>query len=70
MHKEEILEALSKKYEAQIAEAKTTINIYLSNPVGIGEHPQHLEEIDKLMGNVADAEDKLDVVRRHWDAIS
>jgi len=42
----------------------------LSNPVGIGEHPQHLEEIDKLMGNVADAEDKLDVVRRHWDAIS
>ena len=49
MHKEEILEALSKKYEAQIAEAKTTINIYLSNPVGIGEHPQHLDEIDKLM---------------------
>ena len=69
MH-QQILEALVKKYEAQIAEAKATINIYLSNPVGIGEHPQHLEEIDKLMGSVADAEDKLDVVRRHWDAIS
>ena len=24
--------------------------------MGIGEHPQHLEEIDKLMTNVADAE--------------
>ena len=69
MH-QQILQALVKKYEAQIAEAKATIDIYLSNPVGIGEHPQHLEDIDKLMGNVADAEDKLDVVRRHWDAIS
>ena len=69
MH-QQILQALVKKYEAQIAEAKATIDIYLSNPGGIGEHPQHLEEIDKLMGNVADAEDKLDVVRRHWDAIS
>ena len=67
MQQQQILEALSKKYEAQIAEAKVTIDIYLSNPVGIGEHPQHLEEIDKLMTNVADAEDKLDVIRRHWD---
>ena len=69
MH-QQILQALVKKYEAQIAEAKATIDIYLSNPVGIGEHPQHLEEIDKLMGNIADAEDKLDAIRRHWDAIS
>ena len=69
MH-QQILEALVKKYEAQIAEAKATIAIYLSNPVGIGEHPQHLEEIDKLMESIASAEDKLDVVRRHWDAIS
>ena len=66
MH-QQILQALVKKYEAQIAEAKATIDIYLSNPVGIGEHPQHLEEIDKLMGNIADAEDKLDAIRRHWD---
>jgi hypothetical protein len=66
MH-QQILQALVKKYEAQIAEAKATIDIYLSNPVGIGEHPQHLEEIDKLMGNIADAEDKLDTIRRHWD---
>ena len=66
MH-QQILQALVKKYEAQIAEAKATLDIYLSNPVGIGEHPQHLEEIDKLMGNIADAEDKLDAIRRHWD---
>ena len=34
------------------------MNIYLDNPVGIGEHPQHLEEIDKLLGKIAEAKDK------------
>ena len=57
----EMLEALKKRYEAQIAEAKVTLDIYLSNSVGIGEHPQHLDEIDKLLGNIAEAEDKLKV---------
>ena len=28
-----------------------------NNPVGIGEHPQHLDEIDKLLGKRAEAKD-------------
>ena len=54
-----ILDALEKKYEAEIAVADATIKIYLDNPVGIGEHPQHLEEIDKLLQKIVDAEEKL-----------
>ena len=54
-----LLEALEKKYEAEIAEADATIKIYLTNSVGIGEHPQHLEEIDKLLQKIVDAEEKL-----------
>ena len=45
----QILDALKKRYEAQVAEGFATINIYLQHPVGIGEHPQHLDEIDKLL---------------------
>ena len=45
--KKAILTALEAKYEAQIAEADATIKIYLENSVGIGEHPQHIEEVDK-----------------------
>jgi len=51
--KKAILQALEKKYEAQIAEADATIRIYLENSVGIGEHPQHIEECDKLIGKIA-----------------
>ncbi len=58
-----ILEALDKKYDAEIAHSDATIKIYLTNPVGIGEHPQHLEEIDKLLGVIADAEDKLQALQ-------
>jgi hypothetical protein len=53
-----IISALHAKYDADIAMADATINIYLDNPVGIGEHPQHLEEIDKLLAKVAEAKDK------------
>ena len=61
--KKAILEALEKKYEAQIAEADATIKIYLENSVGIGEHPQHIEECDKLIGTIAEAEDKLQILK-------
>tara|TARA_R100000700_G_scaffold26116_1_gene32930 strand:+ start:549 stop:749 length:201 start_codon:yes stop_codon:yes gene_type:complete len=54
-----ILDALEKRYEAEIAAADATIKIYLDSPVGIGEHPQHLEEIDKLLQKIVDAEEKL-----------
>ena len=54
-----ILQALEDKYQAQISEADTTIKIYLDHSVGIGEHPQHLEEIDKQLQKIVDAQEKL-----------
>ena len=57
-----ILNALSAKYEAEIAEADATANIYLENSVGIGEHPQHIEEVNKLIDKIAQAKEKLDVL--------
>ena len=53
-----MLEALEKKYEAEISAADATIQIYLDNSVGIGEHPQHLEEIDKQLSKIVEAEEK------------
>ena len=62
MIQEKILEALKKRYQAQIAEGFATINIYLQHPVGIGEHPQHLEEIDKLLSKIKEAEEKMSLI--------
>ena len=57
-----ILEALRLKYEAEIAEAYATANIYLDNSVGIGEHPQHIEEVNKQIEKIANAKEKLEVL--------
>ena len=57
-----ILEALRARYEAEIAEADATANIYLENSVGIGEHPQHIEEVNKQIDKIANAKEKLDVL--------
>ena len=57
-----ILNALRARYEAEIAEADATANIYLENSVGIGEHPQHIEEVNKLIDKIAQAKEKLDVL--------
>ena len=58
----QILGALKQRYQAQVAEGFATINIYLQRPVGIGEHPQHLDEIDKLLGQIKEAEEKLSLI--------
>ena len=63
MIKEALLQALEDKYEADISAAEATLKIYLENSVGIGEHPQHLDEIDKLINKIAEAEDKLKVLK-------
>ncbi len=58
MSKQGLLNALYDKYEADISAAHATINIYLNSSVGIGEHPQHLDELDKQLQKIADAEEK------------
>ena len=60
--KRAILEALEAKYQADIAHADATLKIYLENSVGIGEHPQHIEEVDKQLEKIAAAQEKLGVL--------
>ena len=61
--KQVILDALEKRYEAQIPEADATIKIYFNNSVGIGEHPQHIDEVDKLIEKISNAEEKLKIIK-------
>ena len=58
-----IIQALEDRYNAQISEADATLKIYLENSVGIGEHPQHIDEVDKLIEKIANAEEKLKTLK-------
>ena len=65
--RESMIKALRKRYEAVTEEAKATAEVYLLRPVGIGEHPQFIEELDKLINIIAEAEDKLTVLNNRFD---
>jgi hypothetical protein len=58
-----MIEALILKYQSEMAEAEATLMVYFTNPVGIGEHPQHLEEMDKYVEKMANAKDKLETLK-------
>ena len=59
---EKMYEALTLRYRSEMAEAEATLLIYFNNPVGIGEHPQHLEEMDKFVERMTNAKDKLEML--------
>ena len=51
--------ALKKKLEGDIAIHKTNISIYMNNTMGIGEHIDIVETVDKELVKLCEAEDKL-----------
>jgi predicted methyltransferase MtxX (methanogen marker protein 4) len=60
-------DALTLKYQGDIATAEANIRVYLLHPVGIGEHPQQLDEMDKLVDAIASAEDKIKSLNKHFN---
>ena len=59
---EKMYEALTLKYRSEMAEAEATLLVYFTNPVGIGEHPQHIEEMDKLVEKMVNEQDKMNAL--------
>jgi hypothetical protein len=59
--------SLHHKYESEIEQVIATAMVYFNNPTAIGEHPQFLDELDKLLERGAAAEDKLDFLSKFFD---
>lgn len=58
------LQALKAHYQAERLKAIATLEVYMSNSVGIGEHPQIIDEMLTLIQRVADADDGLEVLAK------
>ena len=57
-----ILKSLRTKYEAEIDCARTNIEVYLQQPVGVAEHPDIIASVDTQRNIMAEARDKLQEV--------
>ena len=63
MKNEHLIKALMKKLEGEVAVAEANVSVYLNNPAGIGEHSDIVESIEKEVGKMAEAKDKLEVCK-------
>ena len=61
------IKALELIYRGDVAKQLAEIQNYMDNPVGVGEHGNLIETMDKLVGKIAEAEDKLIVLETHFD---
>jgi len=58
------LNALKKRYEAEMAEAEANLSLYFSNNnlAAIGEHSDLMDEHDKWIEKYTNAKDKLETL--------
>ncbi len=61
-----MLDALRAEALGNIEKAKTNIEIYLHNPVGIGEHPDVLAAIQDQLDIIAHEEERIEVLNKHF----
>ena len=64
--RKEIFKSLESKYTSEIQASKSTLMIYFNNSVGIGEHPQHLEEMDQQLNRISEAHDKIEKLHKFF----
>lgn len=59
----DLMRALEKKLEGDIAVSKANIAVYNERPAGVGEHPEIVQALEMEISKLADAEDKLNTVK-------
>jgi|TARA_R100001440_G_scaffold37508_1_gene56852 hypothetical protein len=66
MARENIYQALIKRYEAEISDAHTKIAMMVQGASIIPEHIDITGEIDKLLAKVEAAESKMAILKRNY----
>ena len=64
--KESLINAARKHAEAEIELHKTNIDVYMEKVVGIGEHSDIVETIQKELDAMAAADDRLEMLNKYF----
>ena len=67
MLKQQMIEAARKHAEAEVLLHKTNINVYMEKVVGIGEHSDIIETIQKELDAMATADDRLEMLNKYFN---
>ena len=62
----QIVSALLAHAQGDIQKHKMNVEVYLKNPVGIGEHSNVMEAIEEELNMIAKYEDQVSVIKKHF----
>ncbi len=64
--RDDLIKASEKHFEAHIEKHRINVEILLENQVGVAEHPDIMETIEKELALISEYEDKLEVLRKYF----
>ena len=64
--REQMIKALLAHAQGDIAKHKANVEIYLTNPVGIGEHSNVIEAVEEELNMIAKYLDQIDVIQKYF----
>tara|TARA_B100001057_G_scaffold203623_1_gene204351 strand:+ start:249 stop:536 length:288 start_codon:yes stop_codon:yes gene_type:complete len=63
----QMLDAVRDHANAHIDKHRMNVEIYLTNPVGVGEHSEVMDEIEKQLEQMAKYEDHLEMLDKYFN---
>ena len=63
---DQMIKALLAHAQGDIENLKANVEIYLSNPAGIGEHSDIMESVENELNMIAKYQDQIDVIQKHF----
>ena len=64
--REQMIKALLAHAQGDIAKHKANVEIYLANPVGIGEHSNVMDAVEEELNMIAKYQDQMDVIQKYF----
>lgn len=66
LNREVMIEAIRDHAKGHIAKHRMNVEVYLTSPVGVGEHPDIMEAIEKELEEVARYHDIIEVLHNYF----
>ena len=63
--RDQLIKALLAHAQGDIAKHRANVEIYLTNPVGIGEHSNVMEAIEEELNMMAKYQDQIDIINKY-----
>ena len=63
--RQKMIDAIKAHAKGHIKKHTMNVEVYLNNPVGVGEHPDIIEAIEKELEMIAKYNDQLEIINKY-----